>query len=98
MKILDIKTNYIQDKVAISHDIQNTNIKQKINSDSTTISQDINIKNFKDTIVKLKVEDDLDIETITKLREEINSNNISSETIAESMINHLKNTSWHRNL
>lgn len=98
MKILDIKTNYIQEKAAIGHDIKNTNIQQKINADSITISQDINIKNFKDTIVKLKVEDDLDIETITKLRAEINSNSISSETIADAMINHLKNTSWHRNL
>lgn len=98
MKILDIKNNSIQEKVAISHGIQNANIKPQNNSNSIKISQDINIRNFKDTIVKLKVEEELDIETINKLRAEINSNNISSEIIADSMINHLKNTSWHRKL
>ena len=98
MKILDIKSNTIQKKSTINENFGCIKVKEKRNSDSVLVTQDINIKNFKDTVVKLKVEEDLDVETIQKLRAEINSNNISSEIIADSMITHLKNTSWHRNL
>ena len=98
MKILDFKSTSVQEKISIENTIQNVKTKTNNNSNSALVSQDINIRNFKDTIIKLKVDEDLDVNTIVKLRAEINSNKISSEIIADSMINYMKNNSWHKKL
>lgn len=98
MKILDLKNTSVQEKFSIENTIQNVKTKTNNNSNSALVSQDINIRNFKDTIAKLKVDEDLDVDTIEKLRAEINSNKISSEIIADSMISYIKNNSWHKNL
>lgn len=98
MKILDFKNNTVQEKISIGNTVQNIKPTSNNNSTSTLVSQDINIRNFKDTIAKLKVDEELDIDTIEKLRAEINSDKISSEVIADSMIGYMKNNSWHKNL
>lgn len=98
MKVFGFKSNSVQEKIVVSDNIEVAEFKSKETSKKSLVSQDINIKNFKTTIEKLKTNDDLDLDKIEQLRAELNSKTITTDKIAESMINYLKNNSWHKHL
>lgn len=98
MKVLGFKSNSVQEKISISNNQEMDKFKSKELNKKSCVSHDINIKNFQDTISKLNTDDGLDIDKIEQLRAELSSNTITSEILAESMINYLKNNSWHKEL
>lgn len=98
MKVFGFKSNSVQEKIVVPDSIPTDNFKSKESYKTPLVSQDINIKNFKTTIEKLKTNDDLDLDKIEQLRAELNSKTITSDKIAESMIDYIKNNSWHKHL
>ena len=94
MKILGLKSSTIQEKT----NLEITNkpfepIKSKIIE--PTVSQDLSIISFKNFNLKF-VEEDLDAATIENLRAELNSNLVSNEKLADTMIDYVKKNSWHK--
>lgn len=93
MKVLNFKSNSIQEKNNISTDIQKIkNIDNK--SNHAFITDDIQIKNFKSIVSKIKIDETLDLESIERLRNEIKNKTFTTEQLADSLIKNIKESSW----
>lgn len=95
MKVLNFKSNSVQEKNSISTDIKNvTNADKK--SNQNYISDDIQIKNFKNIASKMQVDETLDLDVIERLRAELKNKSFTTEELANSMIKNLKESVWHK--
>lgn len=95
MKVLNFKSNSVQEKNSISTNIKSVENIEKKNS-QTYLSDDVQIKNFKSIASKIKIDDTLDLDTIERLRNEIQNNNFSTEKLADSLIKNIKESMWHK--
>lgn len=97
MKILGFKSNSVSEKLDITTNTKNINLAKK-SKEVSSIPQNINIKNFDEVAAKIKVEEEIDMAKLDKLREELNSTPVTSEKLADAIINYTKNNSWHKRL
>ena len=95
MKILSFKNNSVQENNTISNTVAKIE-SRPINPGFSQSTQEIKLKNFSDTIAKLKVENELDVATIERLKNELSSNSITSEKLADAMIDYVKNNQWNK--
>lgn len=97
MKILGFKNTSVQEKNNVN--ISSTRVEpvQK-STESTSVLQDIHIKNFSATAAKLNTEEELDLITIEKLRNELKAGSFTTEKLADAMINYVEKNSWHKRL
>lgn len=95
MKVLNFKSNSVQENNTVSTNIKLVeSIEKKYNP--TFLTDDIQIKNFKNIASKLKVDETLDLATIENLRNEIKNNKFTTEQLADSMIKNIKESLWHK--
>ena len=97
MKILGFKSTFVQEKNNVQGPIQKVESTQ-LKSENSSVSQDIHIKKFDNINTNFIEEEELDAHTIEKLRKELQSGYLTSEKIADAMINYVKNNSWHKRL
>ena len=97
MKILGFKSNSVTEKLDITTNTENINSVKKLNGVSST-SQKIDVKNFDEIAAKISIEEEIDMAKLDKLREELKASPVTSENLADALINYTKNNSWHKRL
>lgn len=97
MKILSFKNTSVQEKNNVNINSTKVEPVQK-STDSTSVLQEIHIKNFSAAAAKLNVEEDLDLITIEKLRNELKSGSFTTEKLADAMMDYVEKNSWHKRL
>lgn len=97
MKVLGFKSNSVAEKLDITTNIKNTNSVKNTNEVST-ISESLNVKNFDKVASKINIEDEINMAKLEKIQEELKSSPVTSEKLAEAIINYTKNNSWHKRL